>query len=221
MANTQFRTDSCSYNEQLKRSIGPGLYWLNTPANDCGPEGCERDIPADPFLRYQTFGPGACPPGKAVDDGSELEGLNYKSTKCAKDQYLPGKYSSKGACSVPGKSEPRSCLAPTESTRLSNPITTFKEWGVNRWEWLCWDPQDRAIIPFEWNTSYRRVVKDNHAPLVEVPLDQTVFMPSAYMTEDDTQKFLNPPAPQIQSCAQAPGNPYAAYALSKNILPQM
>lgn len=220
MATTHFKTDSCSYQEQLRRSIGPGMYSLNTPGNDCGPE-CQRDIPADPYIRYQTFGPGACPPGRAVDDGSELEGLNYKSSKCITDNYLPGKYSPKGACAAPGNSGPRSCMAPTEDTRLSNPPCNLRATGWNRWEWLCWNPQDRALIPFEWNTSYRIVVKDNHTPILEQPLDQTVFMPAAYMKDDDTQKFLHPPAPQIQSCGQAPGNPFAAYAISKNIISQM
>jgi hypothetical protein len=221
MASTQFRTDSCSYKEQLKRSIGPGMYALNTPGNDCSGDDCNRDIPADPFLRFQTYGPGACPPGKAVDDGSELEGLNYKNSKCATDAYLPGKYSPSGICAPSGRSNPRSCMAPTESCRLSNPPCTLRATGWNRWEWLCWNPQDRALIPFEWNTSYRTVVKDNHTPLIDEPIDQTIFMPTEYMKEDNTFKFLHPPAPEAPGCAVAPGNPFGAYSISKNIIAQM
>jgi len=222
MATTRFIADSCAYNEQLKRSIGPGMYMLNTPANDCGNESCERDIPADPYIRYQSYGPGACPPGKAIDDGSELLGLNYKSTKCAADEYMPGKYSTRGKCAPSGTSGARSCMAPVESTRLSNPPCSLRATGWNRWEWLCWNPQDRALIPFEWNTSYRTVVKDNHTPLIENPLDQSVFEPPAYVP-DNTAQFNNPPAPPIYtSCgAEAPGNPFAVYSTPKNIISQM
>ena len=163
------------------------MYMLGTPANDCGND-CTRDVPADPYFRYQKFGPNACPPGKAVDDGSELEGLNYKSTKCSNDQYIPGKYSSKGACAAAGTSKVRSCLPPTEDTRLSNPPCNLHSTGWNRWEWLCWNPQDRAIIPFEWNTSYRIVAKDNHVPCFETPLDQLNHLPNGQEPSEDVHE---------------------------------
>ena len=34
-------------------------------------------------------------------------------------------------------------------------------------------------MPFEWNTSYRIVVKDNHAPCIETPIDESGFIPPA------------------------------------------
>lgn len=209
MASSSLRTDTCSYSEQLRQSIGPGMYMLGTPANDCAGEACARDIPADPFVRYQTFGPGACPPGKAVDDGSELWGLNYKASKCSADAYMPGKYSSQGACAAPGNTPVRACMDPTENTRLSNPPCTLRGTGWNRWEWLCWDPQERAVIPFEWNVNYRIVAKDNHVPCLETPLDQTGFMPAGFgeripTTLDDPSKNW-----VANNCAKnAPGNPF-------------
>jgi hypothetical protein len=60
---------------------------------------------------------------------------------------------------------------------LSNPPCTLKGTGWNRWEWLCYDPQVKAIIPFEWNTSYRNVVKDNFVPCIELPMDQEPTLP--------------------------------------------
>lgn len=171
--------DSCSYNEKLRSSVGPGMYMLTTPGNDdIAP--CSQDIPADPYLRYQHWGAGTCTPGAAVDDGSELLGLRYKLSKCSGDAYAPGKYPAKPKCSVPGTTSARTdaCSRPTEDTRLSNPPCTLKGTGWNRWEWLCYNPQDKAIIPFEWNTSYRIVAKDNHVPCVELPMDQTGFVPA-------------------------------------------
>lgn len=206
MASTGPKHDPCSYDEKLRRSVGPGMYMLTTPANDEAT--CSRDVPADPFLRYQAWGPNACPPGKAVEDGSELLGLNYKISQCSSDSYLPGRYPSKGACAAPGRADPRACMAPTESTRLSNPPCTLRATGWNRWEWLCWDPQERAIVPFEWNVSYRTVVKDNHRPCVPVPMDQAATLPPAENMGVDYGKRLQDFQLPKGCPAQPHGNPY-------------
>jgi len=224
MASSSLKYDSCSYEEKLRRSVGPGMYQLVTPANDC--DTCSRDVPADPYLRYQAWGPGFCAPGAAVDDGNELRGLNYKASKCSTDAYLPGKYAPKGICTPSGSAEGRACVRPTEPTRLSNPPCTLRSTGWNRWEWLCENPQDRAIRPFEWNTSYRIVAKDNHVPCLATPLDQSCFTPGAPgcaasagpsaptsftgmdapMQAPTAAASWTPPA----GCgAQGPGNPFA------------
>ena len=206
MASTSLKTDSCSYDEKLRRSVGPGMYMLGTPANDSG-AACKRDVPADPFIRYQAWGATACAPGAAVDDGSELRGLRYKASKCSADAYAPGKYAASGVCYAPGNTEARSCTAPTEPTRLSNPPCTLRGTGWNRWEWLCQDPQDRALVPFEWNVSNRIVVKDNHTPILEQPLDQSAFMPNGTQVVTDGNGWAA--SASAASCgAAAPGNPF-------------
>lgn len=218
MASASLRKDSCSYQEQLRRSVGPGMYVLDTPGNDCGAD-CNRDIPADPYLRYQKYGSSACPPGKSIDDSSELLGLNYRKSHCSSSAYAPGKYSTKGACGPAGKSNPRSeCGVPAEDTRLSNPPCTLRATGWNRWEWLCWDPQDRALIPFEWNTSYRTVVKDNHTPIIEKPLDQSKLLPTGQPDGRDFNIPTGPWEPRLGCGAMPPGNPYAVYSVSPNTI---
>jgi hypothetical protein len=69
-------------------------------------------------------------------------------------------------------------MAPTEPTRYSNPPCTLKESGYNRWEWLCFNPQDKAILPFERNVAYRTVVKDNHVPCIPHVADATNSIPN-------------------------------------------
>ena len=81
--DTRLNYDSCSYKEQLKRSVGPGLYQLETPYNDC--KECFQDVPNDPALIYQNYGQNTCSMKKAVDDSSELLGLNYKKTYSIKN----------------------------------------------------------------------------------------------------------------------------------------
>jgi len=180
--------DPCSYEEKLRQSTGPGMYAIGQPAADCAPQ--DQDIPADPFLRYQAWGPGSCAPGSAVDVSSDLLGLPRKNTKCAADEWTPGK-GVKNACAPKGARDPRAYMAPTESTRLSNPPCSLRGTGWNRWEWLCYDPQDKAIVPFEWNVNYRIVAKDNHKPCVETPMDQTATLPSNVSGVDPSQAFAN------------------------------
>lgn len=180
------------------------MYMLGTPGNDCG--ACAQDVSADPYLRFQAWGPKTCVPGSAVDDGSELLGLNYKASKCSADAYLPGKYPMQGACAVPGADKnPRQCAPPTEDTRLSNPPCTLRCTGWNRWEWLCWDPQERAIIPFDWNVSYRIMQKDNHVPCIPTPQDATNLVG----TEPAKPLTMKPWTPPAGTNAQPPGNPFA------------
>lgn len=187
--DTRLNYDDCSYKEKLRRTIGPGLYSLNVPYNDC--LDCSKDIPADPSLRFQSYGPNVCTMKTAVDDSSELLGLNYRLTKCNADEYLPGKYNATGACNIRGDTNPRACLAPREDTRLSNPPCTLKETGINRWEWLCWDPQERAIEGFDRvPVNYRMVAKDNHVPCLETPQDQSGFLPK-YDNATNTAYILN------------------------------
>ena len=174
--DTRLNYDSCSYKEKLRRTVGPGLYQLESPYNDCND--CSQDIPGDPSLRYQNYGQNTCSMKKAVDDSSELRGLNYKNTKCNANEYIPGKYEKSG-CFIRGDTDPRACTAPREDTRLSNPPCTLKETGINRWEWLCFDPQERAIEGFDRiPVNYRMVAKDNHVPCIEEPFDQSMFQPN-------------------------------------------
>ena len=187
--DTRLNYDSCSYKEKLRRTVGPGLYQLDSPANDCIE--CYQDVPADPSLRYQSYGHNTCSMKKAVDDSSELLGLNYKNTKCNNQEYMPGKYVKTG-CEITGNTEPRECMVPREDTRLSNPPCTLKETGINRWEWICYDPQDKAIEEFDRiPVNYRMVAKDNHVPCIEKPMDQSVFFPNSKQNNDNLDSWKN------------------------------
>lgn len=205
MASVSLKQDPCSYEEKLARSIGPGMYMLGTPANDISE--CSRAIPNDPSVRLQSWGPGNCMPGKSVDIGSELRGLNYKNTKCKADQYDPAKPSKialiEGMCGRT-KEDSRKCTAPQEASRLSNPPCTLRSTGWNRWEWLCYDPQDKATIPFDYLISNRINVKDNHVPCLLTPTEQTNELNSSV---GDPMNTLGGWVPPSGIGAEAPGFP--------------
>jgi len=205
--DTRLRYDYGSYQEELTRSIYPGLYQLNSPYNDCN-NNCAITIPDDPYIRFQSYGQNTCTMKKAVDDSSELAGLNYKNSKCNKDAYAPNTYVSTG-CKATVNKDTRKCAIPTESCRLSNPPCTLKETGINRYDPLFWNPQDRALEKFDRiGINYRMVAKDNHIPLIETPQDAAIFSPikkDQIMDENNLNQWsdLNQ-----QNKNYSPGYPY-------------
>ena len=78
-----------------------------------------------------------------------------------------------------------SALAPSEDTRFTNPASTLRGTGINRWQWLCKDPQTNALEGFDHSVSSRIIVKDNHRPLIPVAFDQTAVLP----TNDTVENF--------------------------------
>jgi hypothetical protein len=71
------------------------------------------------------------------------------------------------------------CGIRNEYTRYSNPISTLKETGVNRFQPICLNPQDptRWLPQGEIGINYRMVVKDNHVPCIPHPIDQSPALP--------------------------------------------
>lgn len=197
--------DSATYLQNIQTSIGPGQYMLGTPASDV--TACGQDVPIDPYVRWQNYGPTFCPPGSTVDVGSDLLGLPYKNTKCASEMYQgPTPANVHQGRFAPGKAG-LDCGNPTEPTRLSNPPCNMRESGNNRWEWLCWDPQAHALEQFEWNTSYRIIAKDNHKPCLPniIPQDN-VWPAQSGAANNGPAHYPVPPKPCIgDNCPGQPG----------------
>ena len=58
------------------------------------------------------------------------------------------------------------CYFGTEDTRLSNPPSTLKGTGINRFNPLCFNPQEKIFFPGEYHVPSRMVFKDNHRPCI-------------------------------------------------------
>jgi hypothetical protein len=73
-----------------------------------------------------------------------------------------------------------SCGIKYEYTRLSNPTSTLRETGVNRFQPICLNPQDRDRweVQGEVGINYRMIVKDNHTPLIPSILSDVPLFPS-------------------------------------------
>lgn len=130
-----------------------------------------------------------------IDTESDLFNLNRILTKDPNYKYLPycpqcghcndGLPCGGGVAGGCDQCQPRlfnfpSCTIKYEYTRLSNPTSTLKETGVNRFQPICLNPQDRDRweLQGEVGINYRMIVKDNHVPCLPKPLDPGPSLPS-------------------------------------------
>lgn len=158
--------DQGAYEHSLKQSTGPMMRNLDPIRND-------RRSPsriADPgFLG--SVGVSVTHRRPLVDVESELMRLGVKNSDdpCA----LQVSELEQGLYDLP------TSQFNTDYTRLSNPICTARELGVNRFQPVRLNPQDecRWLHPSQVWISYRNVIKDNHVPVIPKPIDQTPALP--------------------------------------------
>lgn len=196
MSSNRLNSDTCQYRQVLSESTGPGQYQVNRPVVSCEP--C---YPADPSIRLQQSGASVDTSKYMIDVDSEMMNITRPATKCSALKWNPDckdcKTSSGYPCGggvtrdVNAKGERcadgfqnrplthfKDCNLSSEETRTSNPSNNLRGTGWNRWEWLCLNPQERVLMPFDYNISNRIVVKDNHRPCVPTPLDERNAHPS-------------------------------------------
>jgi hypothetical protein len=173
--------DLCTYKHNLKQSVGKGDYMLGTPKMDC-----KVCFSTDPYLRMDNgSGVSVCKTKPLVDVDSELKNITRQASSCPLKKYIPGdEY-----CQLNPYPNCASAL-PTEDTRISNPTCTMRCTGWNRWEWLCQNPQDKALVPFDYNINNRLVVKDNHRPCLPKPINQAAALPE--FNDSDNMILYNP-----------------------------
>lgn len=182
--NSRLSYDTCAYKHTLRQSVGSADYMLNTPRPDC--KAC---FSTDPSVRMSNSvrsskGISECDNIPLVDVDSELKLLTRRASDCPTQKYLP---SGKPFCSMKHYEQCTTTL-PKEDTRLSNPPCTMRSTGWNRWEWLCKNPQDKALVPFDFNINNRLIVKDNHRPCVTAPINQSPALP-AYNGVDNVVEY--------------------------------
>jgi hypothetical protein len=165
MSLNSLKYDNCAYTHTLNESISPGDYMISTPRP------CDPCFVVTPGVNVDRFGASLCG-NELIDVSSELLNITRKASDCPSKKYLP---SEKPFCTATNF---RECqfLTP-EDTLISNPKCTGKETTVNRWEWLCRNPVDHAIRPFDWFIANRTIVKDSHRPCLNTPLSQDVALP--------------------------------------------
>ena len=175
MSFNRLNYDTCAYKQNLYQSVGPGEYRLTEPPNT--EEICFSD---SPHIRMQYQGVSVSQDKPLIDVDSELMNITRAATNCPSRKYIPDGTQ----CGMvdprdeeKNKVHGKECFFSVEDTRLSNPPCTLRGTGWNRWEWLCLNPQERVLIPFDYNINNRLVVKDNHRPCIPRPIDVNLSLP--------------------------------------------
>lgn len=203
MSFNRLNWDNCTYKQDLKQSIGTADYILGTPRVEC--RAC---FSTDPAMRMSSVpristGISTCLTTPLIDVDSELKLITRKASNCPTDKYLP---SEKPFCKLSNFPDCQSL--PREDTRLSNPPCTLRCSGWNRWEWLCKNPQENSLVPFDFNINNRIIAKDNHRPCLQEPINQSAALPLHNQDDSvvayDTSSCMRPssdiPSTHWRSC---------------------
>tara|TARA_Y100000385_G_scaffold290811_1_gene365521 strand:- start:573 stop:1211 length:639 start_codon:yes stop_codon:yes gene_type:complete len=182
---------------------------LATPAN-----GCDYCYPSPPTVRLQYAGDSIDRTKPLIDTSSELLNIVNPASKCPQKKWVSQKVNNlykfnpdsrkelgqkvpvkEGFVSPVGKkvgcvsknenlTHWKSCFDHSIESRYTHPASTLRGTGFDRWEWLCFNPQEKAAIPFDCYIPNRILVKDNHRPCIPRPIDyRPVLPPNQEMTD--------------------------------------
>tara|TARA_B100001123_G_scaffold325531_1_gene365949 strand:+ start:195 stop:848 length:654 start_codon:yes stop_codon:yes gene_type:complete len=178
MSLTSLSYDCCAGKVRVNESEDIGKYYMNAPVVDCN--GC---YPAQPTTRLQKFGDSLSKNISLIDISSELKGITRKLSECPSKKFKPcEKKIQYGYQCVDDQLENfKDCdFFTPDNTRMSNPPSTLRGTGWNRWEWLWADPQKGAfglMYPFDTNVNVQLLAKDNHRACLPSPMDQKASWP--------------------------------------------
>jgi hypothetical protein len=149
-ALTRYRHDLGKMTENNEISTGPGRYMLDAPYRYGN-----AAFVAEPTLVNQRWGASHDMSSTKTDVESDLTNRGRPRARTTCGQYTPGADAAAHTLtSMPEVAWPRSWA------RLTDPPATLRGTGWNRWEWLCQNPQDAALLPFEHRVETRLAAKD-------------------------------------------------------------
>jgi len=109
-------------------------------------------------------------PKGSVDVDSELKNLGEPLSRCTyTPKILADHFSNIGNCNNH-----------YDYTRLSNPLCTSREVGINRFQPVCADPQEHLSNPniFNLGTDARKLATDTYKACVPKPIDYSASIPN-------------------------------------------
>jgi len=186
MSFNRLSYDTCEAKVAVKESVGVGQYQLNTPVlyNSCyqvNPQIITQkgSVSMNANADWRFFaGP--------IDVESDLFNINRIATNCPSGKYEPKcnncgivmsgqpcgqgvslsctNCSPKGAMCNQDLINMTECAFPVDDTRLSNPPSTLRGTGWNRFNPLCIDPQANIFFPVVLDLNTRNMFRDNFKP---------------------------------------------------------
>ena len=160
--------DGCKTTDDLRVTTGPGRYQLDAP-----PQYCDACFAPEPTIHQQLWGASMNSKYIKTDVESDLFNINRPTTRTICNQYNPSTDKINKEESV----RPKECSFPQTHSRLIDPPCTLRSTGWNRWEWLCQNPQEGVMMPFDNLVTTRLQQKDQFRPCIPVPIDSTTILP--------------------------------------------
>lgn len=161
--------DGCKTSDDLRMTTGPGRYQLNAP-----PQYCNATFVPEPTIRQQHWGASLNAQYTKTDVESDLLNINRPTTKSVCNQFNPTTDKIKNG----GLTKPKERSFPQVHSRLVDPPCTLRSSGWNRWEWLCENPQESVMIPFDNMVTSRLQQKDQFRPCIPKPIDSEAVLPA-------------------------------------------
>jgi len=172
--------DGGKMTDDLRVQTGPGRYQLDAP-----PQYCNATYSPEPTTRLQKWGASQNSQYIKTDVESDLFNINRPTTKNIKGQYNPATDKIKKAPLTPVKEE----AFPNTFSRLVDPPCTLRASGWNRWEYLCDNPQEGVMVPFDWNITSRLQQKDQFRPCIPKPIESSVMLPAPNPYDESVGHF--------------------------------
>ena len=173
---THLRSDPCHYEDDLRITTGPGRYSLGDPAN-----GTQGVFAPEPTTRLQKWGDAQLVQHQKTDVESDLWNINRPTTKAVCGSYDPVQNRYNGVQPTPMAE----ASFPQTFARLNDPPCTLRDSGWNRFEWLCQNPQENVMIPFDWFIPGRNLAKDSHRPCIPTPTNPSPALPAPLQSWSD------------------------------------
>jgi hypothetical protein len=161
-ACTRYSSDLPKMIENNEITTGPGRYALGVP-NAYG----NAVFAPNPTVRMQRWGAAHDMSSTKTDVESDLRNLQRPTTRAACGQYNPNTQVARTLTAMPEEDFPQAHM------RLVDPPCTLRGSGWNRWEWLCDNPQENVMIPFENNVDSIHAAKDTYYKRLGQPIEQT------------------------------------------------
>ena len=161
---TRYRHDVGKMVENTEISTGPGRWALGVP----NAYGNAAYIP-DVTTINQKWGASHIMTSTKTDVESDLKNLGRPTVRNPCGQYTPAHGESMAARLTPMPE----VGFPQTASHLVDPPCTLKGTGINRWQYLCENPQENVMVPFEYQIDSRFASKDTiHKELLQ-PLAST------------------------------------------------
>jgi hypothetical protein len=194
--------DGCKTGDDLRVTTGPGKYQLEAPASYC--DAC---FAPEPTVRQQRWGASLNQSFIKTDVESDLFNINRPTTKTACNQYNPDANSMNAA----PKQAVKECSFPQTFSRLVDPPCTGRSTGWNRWEWLCQNPQEAVMVPFDNQVTTRLQKRDQHRPCIPKPQAPDALLP-APLPSDNGSMYDDGESKQLEALVGSLGGAFNEYS---------